>query len=176
MMNNEYGPMDMWEKTSPRDATKIFYDRLLPYLKIIKNCGYEKEGCVAAKYYRYSGALIASDDFIGNVSRYNLVLSDGSAISLYGNNNPLTGNPIFAGIYIDVNGAKPPNTFGKDMFQFNIYTKRGLFTGAPDMEYTDLVDECLQSGYMCSQLVIMNDNLDYQNCPNEFKTGAKKCP
>jgi hypothetical protein len=69
-----------------------------------------------------------------------------------------------AHIYIDLNGKKPPNTWGKDMFIFNYYIKGyGSYDGKmlPDNFTTDrddLTSDCSKdgTGKLCTALIMLD--------------------
>ena len=66
----------------------------------------------------------------------------------------------FIGFYVDVNGMKAPNTFGKDIFAF-VLTHKGLVPAGID--YDDEESDCNKesTGYMCAAQVMQTDSISY---------------
>ena len=110
-VSNEYGYPSEWGSTeSNKDAATRFAVRFKPYLRILKDCGYE-EGCfVNANYKHANGGNTIN--LLSNPTRYMMMLNDGSSIAILSH---ASVNDII--IYYDVNGMKAPNQFGRDMFQ-----------------------------------------------------------
>lgn len=169
---NEYGYPDSWEKFSTREeATTNFANKFKPYLKIIKDCGYN-EGCfINGNYKKFNGT--ESINFVTN--KYMLILNDGSAVAfyLYSKNNDNNC------IYYDINGKKGPNQFGKDMFEFDFDNKLvpGEYFDPSNTEENTLTN-CLVGGYTCAHWIITNGNMDYLHCPDYLTENptATKCP
>lgn len=105
-----------------------FRDGWIPYFKVTKKCDAGKSvtnGC-------YTGTMKAlTDDYTtadyassGAVS--SIVLQDGTVLFFY----PGVCGGVFcpdSHIFIDVNGSKLPNRFGKDLFKINYSTTKKLF-------------------------------------------------
>lgn len=96
-------------------------------LKIIKVCDQAdaKTGCWSADYYKFDGTANSLD-----LSSYSMaVLNDGTflvfhSLSTACTDTSVAGNIGCGEIYIDVNGAKSPNRFGKDIFLFYISSNK----------------------------------------------------
>lgn len=111
------------EVTNGNVARDKFFDNLIPYLKVNSMCKYTDENCF--KYDRYS---LDGTKFSYFVPR--LTLADGTSIvgitilspecSLNLGSNKLLKN-VCGEIMVDLNGPKPPNATGKDVFLFFIY-------------------------------------------------------
>ena len=103
-------------------------DFLNENFKVTKNCDETAQPCFASSYKSISKT---SED---------LSLSGGSCIltksgyALYVIPAPDSSQP--AVVYIDVNGAEPPNTGGRDMFKFNIYEDYSIDVISPDEKLT----------------------------------------
>lgn len=63
-------------------------------------------------------------------------------------------SPNCANVYVDINGFKPPNTVGKDIFGFNVMTNRLKPFGS---QGTSLSGTCATSGYGCSADYLLNN-------------------
>ena len=82
-------------------------------------------------------------------------------------------------MHVDINGAKPPNQFGRDMFIFHISKEGVIPTGTQFVNvpaYT-FENSCKMSGNgtSCSAWVILNENMDYLRCNDLSWDGKTKC-
>lgn len=103
-------------------------------LNVIKNCG-TGAGCLyATPVYYPGGSSQLTANFYSNYRTYgSMLLADGSLMQIV-NSQHNCGTSYGSGplvntcgyIYIDINGAKGPNTVGKDFFLFWI-TKKGIY-------------------------------------------------
>jgi hypothetical protein len=155
-----------------------FYSHLEPYLKITKYCG-TGSGCWADTAYKYlNGADIVNID--KHLKYVKFILSDGSSVAVM----PQSGNcnagnmGVCAAAIVDVNGSKPPNQIGKDIFHF-LFTKDSVIaTGSQQSTwypFTTCAKESASSGWGCAAWVIYNENLDYLHCTGLSWGGKTKC-
>lgn len=120
MSEAENGTIDGWDfPTTAGDTTQgmQFFDTYLaPYLSISKSCG-TSSGCwISSK--KPNGDIYTSSG-LTSVSNIKYVLNDGMALSIYNYGYFLAPTTLRGlNIYVDINGAKNPNTFGKDVFSF----------------------------------------------------------
>ena len=66
-------------------------------------------------------------------------------------------------IYVDVNGSKAPNTFGKDLFIFSYENGSILPNGSPNSAHP-AASHCKNkksTGLGCAYYVIMQGNMNY---------------
>lgn len=125
----------------------------VPYLKVIKQCAANKsisDGC-------YSGTMRALSDTstVTNYSTFtpSIVLNDGTVLFFYPGSSAICGTATFCydtHIYIDVNGSKLPNRFGKDIFDVQYKENKRLF--APP-HYTN--SACSYEGINCSEYYLL---------------------
>lgn len=117
-------------------STKKFKSEIMPYFKVIKDCGYGYGDSDSACIKNYNDADKNSTTYknFNGTNRIQLmwfddgqfVLADGSLI-LIENNNNLDGTPGNIYISIDVNGYnKRPNRLGQDLFMFQLDDKGKL--------------------------------------------------
>ena len=120
----------------------------LPHLKIALDCGTDKDGCVYKGAYKYKSGTSAVNYGVGGKSAYRVLLLDGS--SIWFRYAETGANSIF----YDVNGVKPPNQWGHDLFLF-IITNDAVLPVGPDT--------CANSrqGFACAEYIIKNGNMDY---------------
>ncbi len=109
------GPIKTW--TIEEGKTKEFVDKYMaPYLSVAKNCGYETEGDC-----HFEGAYLKTPNEKNSYgsSTHKMILSDGVVVlSRVVISNGQNVRQSFLRIYVDINGYKGPNVFGKDIFYF----------------------------------------------------------
>ena len=134
--------------------TKAFFELLNEKLKVIKNCDLSDEGC------------FNSD----NLQGYKLRLISGAGILVNddyrGEYDPVDGNNrILGSTYIDIDGPIGPNKPGADQFGFYTTSKGLIPMGGPQdnlMKFSTCLDD---GGFACTAWVLVNKNMDYNNCP-----------
>lgn len=133
------------------DATRNFMKYLKPHLSTIKDCGFStgEDACFPNVEYKYlDGATFGYLSTVGN--SYKLRLSDGSSVAFIaypsGNIN----------IYIDVNGDKAPNVFGKDTF---VLVANMTDNVAPIRREEE--EKCLTDSRYCAAWILSKGNMDY---------------
>ena len=165
----ENGTPDLWYtiKMTP----SIMIQTIAPYLNVTKYCG-TSPGCFPEGVtYKYINGTSDSAYDLYNSPDAKAQLADGSIIAAwsYDNCNGHKGNTqqlqsICGAYFVDVNGFKPPNTIGKDMFEFYL-TKYGIIPAGTEPDTGDnFVNKCLPktaTGWGCAAWVIYNGNLDY---------------
>ena len=181
----ENGPPNNWTLGADwsTDGAKKLSDMFAPYLSIAKYCG-AAEGCAPNANYKRLKKVQDFKNFYpadgGGSSK--IELNDGSLLHFvaYKLLNYF-GTSYFGFVYVDVNGAKPPNQEGIDWFIFFI-TDKGIVpagTAAGNGLYT-FADYCGKVGALgegCTAWVIYNENLDYTKCPGKLSwDGTTKCP
>ncbi len=83
---------------------------------------------------------------------------------------------------MDLNGRRPPNTTGKDIFLFYV-TKYGVTPmGTPEQtssftfdNYCNMGKPSTLNGYGCAAWVIYNENMDYLHCDDLDWNTKTKC-
>ena len=114
----EHGPMENWDWSSGLDPTAEFEKYFLPHFDVIKNCGATtEEGCFAEELTLLDGSTWGN---LNSTSFYRIVTSDGMSwvYARAGGTAPLALRSIF---WVDVNGLKGPNRFGRDIFEFPVF-------------------------------------------------------
>lgn len=111
-------------------------DELVKYFKVIKNCGIEtKKGCFpVSTNLNYDGSSADSLQ-IDSWESYKFVTADGMSFDITNDKDNCEKNWSISGtgnasqvcgtVYIDINGLKGPNYYGKDTFLFYITNGRG---------------------------------------------------
>lgn len=163
------------------ENSKIFFEKIKPYLKIQQECGFEK-GCLTNGYVK---TLDGRDYAIyeGRVDEYRFILSDGTAVWYYIDANAFKDTPIIGNIKVDIDGKKGPYTFGKDVFLFYISTNKIVPYGTQNATIGEYSFDyaCNKSkttdanGIGCTAWVLYNENMDYLHCNDLTWSGKVRC-
>ncbi len=126
----EHGPIRGWEIKDYNDggtgkgSIDFANKYLVPYLKVSNNCENKTTGLCQAEWNYLNRTGQGFHD-----SRYSrFYLNDGTLIVLLARNYIDYDNNLYyqyAYVYIDINGQKKPNMFGKDVFRFIYYIHYG---------------------------------------------------
>ena len=146
----ENGPTDNWPEIYSADVVDKY---IVPYFKVVETATMsDTKKKAGGRYYDLSGDVdndlcILSGACGGKVIK----LADGTEIWLqYTTNNSIKW--IATNFYIDINGYKKPNTFGKDIFGIRLYKSSGKVVMHSacdsDTEYTSRTLQELKSN-MC---------------------------
>lgn len=202
MAVNENGTPDLWgyvasssAETDPdkiaadKNGKDIVINKFLPYLKTTSVCYYNDSKCNNNSLYTRPRHSLDGTPF-SNFGTPRIFLADGSTIDIFymaspscttvaGTTKPMRN--ICGEVFIDINGIKPPNATGKDMFWFRI-TKFGIFPGGTETdtsrsfeEYCNISRKNELNGYGCAAWVIYNENMNYLHCSDLSWKGKKKC-
>jgi hypothetical protein len=172
-MNKALDEIKLGQTQAQNDvAAKEVAAIFVPYLKISKDCGTDKAGCVYNGTYKYlNGNIHAKYEYSGTRATYRVRLNDGS--SIWFRKTDESGNP--PSIFYDVNGTNPPNQWGKDLFWFQIVGDRILPVGASGTVYSfDYKCKLSSSGYSCAAWVLQEENMEYLKCGGLQLEGPKK--
>ena len=125
----EYGEVGTWgiEGVEVEDA-ELIANKLKPYLKIAIDCGVTNDKkCIYDGKYKYLKEYntnnATSSDYGRQNNYYKIVLQNGIAIWWRGGNSEVALIVVF----IDLNGKKGPNCWGKDLFAFEYSEKSKAF-------------------------------------------------
>jgi len=129
----EHGDFSTWDwKDSYSDSERDEFVKkyITPYLNVAKFCPTDNSGdwCFDpnANYKTFIGTALVNPDTVQD--RPSVLLQDGTSFIITMRDNCLSVyNDRCLGIDIDINGAKKPNTWGRDMFAFNLYPHTGEF-------------------------------------------------
>ena len=193
---SENGPINTW---SDKANINAYYDSfVIENLNVVKTCKrnsspVEANRCWGNPYSMRDGRYISM-----GISRQSFVLANGTSIIFSGNNGDnvdstwcsksksSSGTERYLGncgtITVDVNGKKPPNQYGVDLHQFNIFQDGIDLQGKQVDRVSGLsfTNGCLQKLYgggsiSCSAWVIINNNMDYLHCDDLSWDGKNKC-
>ena len=171
----ENGPVESWgiSMDPGYGGEKILLHNIAPFLNTIKICEHGN-GCYPNRTYKnidgtsYGNWNILSD-------RSALILADGTMVMF--NTSSASAFSDFGQIYVDINGAKPPNQVGVDFFYFYIFNNTLIPSGAPARFGNQFfIENCInKAGFGCAAWVIYNSNLDYLYCPDLTWEEKHKC-
>lgn len=123
---------------------KCFKDVFKQKLSYIKECDVNSGANLGVCYpaqanVKYLNGTPAGDTFIGNTYTASLVLKDGAALAMFLDSASCAASGAgftnkCGWIAVDVNGLKEPNTWGRDIYVFFVYSDaiRALGAGADD--------------------------------------------
>ena len=156
------GDVADWGLKGADDQSEVFVSKILPYLKVSKNCGYST-GCFPDVSYRYL-TLVSWYSIEKSKRPYKLILADGSllAVEEWG---------TFATIFYDVNGFSGPNVLGQDLFDFFVIENKVVPGG--DRNTTICKNQKLSDGAAATAWVIYNENMDYLRCLDKLDWNTK---
>jgi len=128
----EHGDLSTWGwKNSPMttEEQEAFVKKyFIPYLNIIKHCPADKStgGCFPNVAYKYLNGESATN--YSTRDGQQITLADGSSVHFqFSSVSYIDGKTLSASVYVDTNGHKNPNQFGRDFFQFSFYPQTGEF-------------------------------------------------
>ena len=166
-----------------KQITDKVWDILSPNLKITSRCKRTEDDCQGYDRYSLDGTKFGEFRPIA-------VFADGSVIVgttvFNATCNGVRGTSenlkhICGEVFVDINGPKPPNATGKDVFIF-YFTKYGVLPAGTKDETVFTMDKCcnkgetnILNGYGCAAWIIYNENMDYLHCDDLSWDGKKSC-
>ena len=158
MSEIDNGPLETWELPEENAEYEVYKEfakqYFTPYLKNIKECQTFTQ-CLGEKRYYIDGVEHQETE------RYAMILNNSAVVSFWGRSRSKTA------IYIDINGAKGPNTFGKDIFAFilsNIPITSGNYHGRSDKPGLYFYGQGFTNNYLKSR---------YHACSKTEGTGSR---
>ena len=186
----KYGTPDLWG-FGDRDSAETegddeyvavnavkFRDILLEQVKVLKRCDKSSKSleCGVSRVAKYENG-----DVVTTVSQSaSALLADGSSVRVLvssGSCNMVRGKGKLlrndcGWVYIDVNGTKEPNTYGKDIFPFHV-TKYGVIPAGTSDDTSSPFSH--RWGLGRTAWVVINGNMDYLHCNDLSWSGKIKC-
>ncbi len=117
MSMSENGDVEDWVISSSdiNGSSEFSNTYLLPYLKVVKNCGTSTSGDCSYSLKNSNGTDASSR--LANYSRF--ILNDGAIVFIFSKVNVATHTfPKIIYVNVDINGYKMPNKMGRDYFEF----------------------------------------------------------
>ena len=153
LQNGEY---KYWEDSLNLGAEKYFEIYFKPYFKDPKICKTYKE-CGYKSITPWTARINSTDKTstltcVNLPLRVSIILTDGTfvAISTAAGTTDIKDNNI----YVDLNGPKNPNRYGRDFFQFTRTEKNGVQPYGYDLEKSEIDRRCASSGTTCAAKII----------------------
>ncbi len=165
MSEEEFGDASSWtnEYWTKKGAEEIA-EKLKYSLKIATDCGTSdpKNACIKKTYLRLNGQN-HDINYATDNRYYKVVLLNGTAVWWKATDNAERRSGSYIAFCIDTNGVNPPNTWGKDLFEFS-YENGGIRPlGAPN-SYYPYKTHCIpknSTGYGCAYWVLTTQNMSY---------------
>ncbi len=159
---------DSWFDDVNCSASDYLNNYLKPYLQILKvcndysDCGYSS----STPFLKTNGATYGWHMQVSPSSRQFFYLSDGNFISVN------TGTLVEGGIenyanvefIVDINGTKPPNKMGRDVFMLEIINENGIQPKCSTYTQAKVNSNCTKSGEgTCCLQKILSDNWEIKD-------------
>ncbi len=152
LSENDNGEFIYWEKKDDIGATPFFEKYWKPYLTganvclSYQECGYSEEKPWKTRKGERNTVAVVDD---ANDTRISFFLNDGTFVSLSSH------------VYVDLNGPKKPNLWGRDFFQFT-YDERGVMPSYYTLTEEWVKQRCSKKNNYdattCSARIIIYDN------------------
>lgn len=180
LARNENMDVQSWfESDDVKTNSKIFYEKLKPYLNVMKDCGVES-GCLTEGYVKTLDGR-NYNNYNLNTKEYRFILSDGTQVMIYLAKSDFAASDSIGNIKVDIDGYRGSYTIGKDFFILRIEPQRIFPIGIKGDTSRTFETYCNKSGSSeangigCSAWVIFNENMDYLHC-NDLNWDTKtKC-
>lgn len=162
----ENGPIKSWDWDSGDSTMESIMDGYKKYLKIDKACPFISPfSCYIETNWKALNGNSYFTYFHGGDGYYN-ILQDGSYIKFYKILDPasygaqLNNQTPRIEIVVNLNGNKPPNQVGRDVFFFFLTQERGVMP--PYYSYVGLTHcDSSSTGTACTGKVLKEDAINY---------------
>ncbi len=152
------GPSEFWDDAHVIGATAYFEKYWKPYFnnpmlcQTYQECGYESIAPYKSMLGQKEGyAVVGPSDESTRVTFY---LPDGTLYLIFVVQGEPSSRSANNEIFIDVNGGKLPNTFGRDVFVFERVEGKGILPYAYDSSKLFMDEQCLRSGRTCARKIM----------------------
>ena len=191
---------EMYKTVNPdglcfNDSTSVFNALIRPNFKISYDAGLDRQKQLeilpTAKYKHLNGNEWTT---LAQTSWYSAKLNDGSVVTsrLSHSCDSLKSRDYddYINISFDINGKNGPNTYGKDLFNFQITANYGVPTGVTTRDsyvwlsnpvqfsQENIAKNCIKSsstGTSCAGWIILRGNMNYLDCPDNIDESTGKC-
>lgn len=186
----DYGEIQDWCPAASyplqRHAASCAGAIMSKYFKIATNCTTGNgQGCIYTSEYKFLNGDIGTLGINTNIA-YKMLLTNGSAVIIEPQTDWTVGGIWEFDVLVDINGPKPPNRLGYDLFDFGIfgsnYTSFPFYSsGETILDYPTVITpwpahtgtgdivQCnkdntdwYKMGFGCASWAIYNENLDYK--------------
>ncbi len=162
----DYGELEAWGFVSnyaQEDSNGLkIAEKLKPYLKISKDCGLQDitGGCFYRGDYKYLNEEVIPYNFAQSPGFYQIMLMNGVSIAFFYTCYPSLDIDDYIRFVIDINGNKPPNQVGRDVFEI-LYRFDGTGLKPAGGEGDNTCSIWNQTGWGCAYFVLKNKNMNY---------------
>lgn len=143
----------LYNNAYSEDYANYVAEYIKPQFKIIQDCGTNDSAgkCIHNGYYKHlNGSNHTNYSVDSNV--YKIMLTNGMSILWHGTGSNLD-------FFVDINGPKGPNVWGRDFFEIIVYNKDNK-TLRPE-GFQNNAAQCSTLGYGCAYYIMTNNNMDY---------------
>jgi len=155
----EHGPMTNWNWKNTQEDFETYFES---YFDTMKECGNTRdEGCFVTVYTYLDGS--EWDLNLNTTSRYKFVTSDGIALAYIAEQD----EKVAGKFWIDVNGQKGPNKYGRDLFNFYVIPELGIKphgaygVDGKSLSSAEVDKKCPATGAYCAAKVLSEGAMNY---------------
>ncbi len=151
----DYGHSSTWESAEEIGLEKYYETYIKPYFNIMKYCNTGEE-CGYKSDKPFTQLNGDGGVFVAKSSRISFTTIDGMAYSFVEYSN-ITG-ALYPVIKVDINGAKKPNRYGRDVFTFYRTEDIGIKPSGYDESQDAVKSDCSRSGtgVYCAARIMRN--------------------
>lgn len=158
----EDGEVEGWglKQDHSKEDAELIAEKLLKHMKVAHDCGTEPDTngfCFPNITYTYLNGN-KTPNYASQDNYYKIILNNGASIFMQSYADNTDNDEGYINFNVDINGPKPPNTVGKDLFDFN-YSKGSVRpNGAPGSAGDGNCDKG-KSGWGCAYYVLQTGKL-----------------
>ena len=140
------GPAENWQESNEIGVKEYFNKYWRPYFKGIKDCKSNYNICgYSVQPFKYLNGT--QSPLVVSGSRPFFKTNDDIFFMFTNATTDAEGNPVLMqNIYVDINGSKQPNTFGKDVFIFERVLGKGFLPLGHEQPISTINSSCRKSG------------------------------
>ena len=159
----ENGSVPGWGLTNDDAGREKLYNMYKSYIPVVKECKNETGCFPSVMYKRLNGNNYNNIDTNTNKFSRKFVLNDGTLVTFDDQNFSPDCSAMTDGartcieIFVDINGAKNPNQWGRDLFEF-VLTENGL---VPTGCSSNTCNTTTSDGWYCACKVLREGAINY---------------
>ncbi len=158
----EDGEVEGWglKQDSSKEDAELIAEKLLKHMKVAHDCGTEPDTngfCFPNITYTYLNGN-KTPNYASQDNYYKIILNNGASIFIQSYPDNTDNDEGYLNFNVDINGPKPPNTVGKDLFDFN-YSKGSVRPNGAPGSYGDGKCDKKKSGWGCAYYVLQTGKL-----------------
>ena len=158
----EDGEVEGWglKQDRSKEDAELIAEKLRKHMKVAHDCGTEPDTngfCFPNTTYTYLNGN-KSPNYANLDYYYKIVLNNGASIFIQSYPDNTDNDEGYLSFNVDINGPKPPNTVGKDLFDFN-YSKGSVRPNGAPGSYGDGKCDKKKSGWGCAYYVLQTGKL-----------------